>query len=66
MIRMSKKIRGERRRKIYEIIKKKKKVSLKELRASTKINYNTIRSAVITLTKNGLIERIEKGVYKAK
>ena len=66
MIKMGKKIRGEIRRKIYEIIKKKKKVSLKELRASTQINYNTIRSTVISLTKAGLIKRVDKGLYEAK
>jgi len=42
------------------------RVSLKEIKASTDINYNTIRSTVVSLTKTGLIERIEKGVYKAK
>ena len=66
MIKMVRKIRGEIRRKIYEIIKKKKKVSLKELRASTQINYNTIRSTVISLTKAGLIKRVDKGLYEAK
>jgi predicted transcriptional regulator of viral defense system len=48
------------------MIKKAKRISLKELRASTNINYNTIRSAVISLTNAGLIERIERGIYKAK
>jgi len=59
-------VRGEKRKQIHKILMKKKKVSLKELRHSTKINYNTIRSTVISLTRNGLIERVERGVYKAK
>jgi len=63
---MSKKVRGEKKRKIYEIIKKAETIPLKEIRASTNINYNTIRSAVISLTNQGLIERINKGVYKCK
>jgi len=48
------------------MIKKAKKISLKEIKASTNINYNTIRSAVIGLTNSGLIERIERGIYKPK
>jgi predicted transcriptional regulator of viral defense system len=63
---MSKEVRGEKRREVFEMIKKAKRISLKELRASTNINYNTIRSAVISLTNAGLIERIERGIYKAK
>jgi DeoR/GlpR family transcriptional regulator of sugar metabolism len=65
-IRMSEKIRGEKRKKILEIIKKSKMISLQEIKKSTNINYNTIRSTVINLTKAGLIERVERGVYKAK
>jgi predicted transcriptional regulator of viral defense system len=41
-------------------------ISLQEIKKSTNINYNTIRSTVINLTKAGLIERVERGVYKAK
>jgi predicted transcriptional regulator of viral defense system len=63
---MSKKIRGEKRKEIYEMIKKAKTISLKEIKASTNINYNTVRSAVISLTNSGLIERIERGIYKSK
>jgi predicted transcriptional regulator of viral defense system len=59
-------LRGEKKRVIYEMIKKTGKISLKEIRASTNINYNSIRSAVISLTNAGLIERVEMGVYKAK
>jgi len=66
VIRMGKKIRGEKRKKILEIIKKSKMISLQEIKKSTDINYNTIRSAVINLTKAGLIERVERGLYKAK
>jgi len=46
---MSKKIRGDKRKEIYETIKKAKEISLKEIKASTNINYNIIRSAVIGL-----------------
>ncbi|MGB9756762.1 MAG: hypothetical protein ACPLVJ_03165, partial [Candidatus Bathyarchaeales archaeon] len=63
---MNKEIRGKKRREVFEIIKKAKRISLKEIKASTNINYNTIRSSVISLTKAGLIERAERGVYKAK
>jgi predicted transcriptional regulator of viral defense system len=65
-IRMSEKIRGEKRKKILEIIKKSKMISLQEIKKSTNINYNTIRSTVINLTKAGIIERVKRGVYKAK
>jgi DeoR/GlpR family transcriptional regulator of sugar metabolism len=63
---MSEMFRGEKKREIYEMIKKMRKISLKEIKASTDINYNTIRSSVISLTKAGLIKRIERGIYKAK
>jgi len=63
---MNREIRGKKRKEIFEMIKKAERISLKELRASTNINYNTIRSAVISLTNDGLIERIERGIYKAK
>ena len=49
VITMSKKIRGDKRKEIYETIKKAKEISLKEIKASTNINYNIIRSAVIGL-----------------
>ena len=63
---MSKKIRGDKRKEIYEIIKKAKEISLKEIRASTSINYNSIRGIVIGLTNKGLIERVDRGLYKVK
>jgi|GEM_PF-3191117 predicted transcriptional regulator of viral defense system len=62
---MSVKLKGKKKE-IYEIIKSAKTISLKDIRASTNINYNTIRSAVISLTNAGLIERVERGTYKAK
>ncbi len=61
---LSGKIRGEKKREIFEIIKKAKKISLKEIRALTDVNYNTIRSSVIGLTKAGLIKRTGKGTYE--
>jgi predicted transcriptional regulator of viral defense system len=63
---MNKEIRGEKRREIFELIRKTKRISLKDIKASTNINYNTIRSAVIGLTKAGLIERVDRGVYELK
>lgn len=65
MITMSEKVRGNRK-KIYELIQKKGKISLEEIKTSTGINYNTIRSAVIGLTKAGLIKRVDRGVYQSK
>lgn len=54
------------RNEIYEIIRKSKQISVDEIKSSTKINYNTVRSALIKLTKDGLIERIERGTYRIK
>ena len=51
---------------IYEMIKKAEMMSLKEIKASTDINNNSIRSAVIGLTNKGLIERVKRGVYKIR
>lgn len=65
MMEMGKKIRGEKKKEIHEIIKKRKKVSLKNIRESTAINYNTIRSTVISLTKAGLIKRVGRGLYES-
>jgi len=62
---LSVEVRGKRKQ-IYEMIKKAKKMSLQEIKASTDINYNTIRSAVIGLREYGLIEWVERGVYKIK
>ena len=53
-------------KKIHELIKKRETISLQEIQASTNINYNTIRSAVIRLKNEGLIERVDKGVYESK
>jgi predicted transcriptional regulator of viral defense system len=63
---MVKRLRGRKKTEIYEIIKKAKKISLKEIKASTGINYNTIRSAVISLAKAGLIRRVERGIYEVQ
>jgi len=63
---MSKMKRGWRMKKIYEIVKEKKRVSVREIMDSTDINYNTIKSSLITLTNQGLIERIGKGKYQHK
>jgi len=62
---MAKKVRGYRVT-VLDVIKRKGEVSLKEIRESTKINYNTIRGAVIGLTKEGIIERASRGRYKIK
>jgi len=53
-------------KKIYELIKKREKISLEEIRSLTVINHNTIRGAVVHLTNKGLIERIGRGIYKIK
>ena len=53
-------------KKIHELIKKRETISLQEIQASTNINYNTIRSAVIRLKNEGLIERVDRGVYESK
>ena len=63
---MSKKTRGKKKKEIYEIVKKAKTISLKEIRTSTSMNYNTVRSSVIKLTNAGLIKRVRRGVYRAK
>ncbi|PSN83020.1 hypothetical protein B9Q01_06140 [Candidatus Marsarchaeota G1 archaeon OSP_D] len=62
---MSVGLRGKKKE-IYKIIKSAKTISLAEIKASTNINYNTIRSSVVSLTKAGLIERVGKGTYRAK
>jgi DeoR/GlpR family transcriptional regulator of sugar metabolism len=63
---VSKKIRGEKRKKILEMIRNSQTISLQDIKKSTNINYNTIRSTVASLIKAGLIERVERGVYRAK
>jgi len=62
---MPEELRGKTKQ-VYDIVKKSKKVSLQELKKKTNINYNTIRGAVIRLTKRGLIKRIGRGVYELK
>lgn len=49
---------------IHDAIRKAKTVTVDELRASTSINYNTIRGILVALTNAGMIERVERGVYK--
>ena len=51
---------------IYSIVKERKKISVKELRKLTDVNYNSIRSSLIRLTSFGLIERVERGTYRLK
>ena len=58
--------RGVRRKKIYELIKKRETMSLEQIRSLTDVNYNTIRSSVIKLTNEGFIERVGRGIYKIK
>jgi len=58
-------VRGQKKT-ILDFVKRKTEVSLEDIRESTKINYNTIRSAVISLTKEGFIEKIGRGKYKIK
>ena len=62
---LSKRLRGQTKT-IFEIIKQAGEISLKELKGSTEINYNTIRSAVIRMTDQGLIERVGYGKYQFK
>lgn len=58
-------IKGRKTKKIYEVIKRGgKPISIKEIRDSTDINYNTIRGALQRLAKQGLIKRVDKGLYK--
>jgi len=62
---LSKRLRGQTKT-IFEIIKQAGEISLKELKGSTEINYNTIRSALIRLTNQGLIDRVGRGKYQFK
>lgn len=61
---MSEEIQGEKIGEVYETIKKAGRITLREIAASTDINYNTLRSSVIRLTKLGLVKRVERGVYE--
>lgn len=63
---MSEMKRGWRKRKIYEMVKKRERISIREIVDSTEINYNTIRSNLIQLTNAGLVERIGRGEYRHK
>jgi predicted transcriptional regulator of viral defense system len=57
-------LRGSKTKEVFEAIKKAgRPVSLNEIKASTQVNYNTIRSAVQRLAKQGLIKRIGRGIY---
>jgi predicted transcriptional regulator of viral defense system len=62
---MKREKRGQKKT-ILDFIKRKSEASLEDIRESTKINYNSIRSAVIGLTKEGLIERIGRGKYQIR
>jgi len=62
---LRKRLRGQSKT-IFETIKQEGEISIEELRDSTEINYNTIRSAVIRLTNQGLIERVGHGKYQFK
>lgn len=58
-------MRGSKTKEVFEVIKNVgKPVSIKEIRTSTDVNYNTIRGAVQRLVKQGLIKRVDRGVYK--
>ena len=61
---MEKKTRSQKTKEIYEIMRNKGEVSIKEIQASTDINYNTIRRTLSELTNAGLIRRVEKSVYQ--
>lgn len=57
-------LRGEKIKEVYETIKKAEKpIHIKEIGASTNINYNTIRGIVQRLVKIGLIKRVGRGLY---
>jgi predicted transcriptional regulator len=57
-------LRGEKIKEVYETIKKAEKpIHIKEIVASTNINYNTIRGVVQKLVKIGLIKRVGRGLY---
>jgi predicted transcriptional regulator len=43
--------------------KAEKPIHIKEIVASTNINYNTIRGVVQKLVKIGLIKRVGRGLY---
>lgn len=55
------------RKKVYEIIAKREGIiSITEIRGLTKVKYNTLRGAIISLTKLGLIKRVGRGQYKPR
>jgi len=58
-------LKGRKTKEVFEVIKNVgKSVSIKEIRTLTNVNYNTIRGAVQRLAKQGLIKRVDRGVYK--
>jgi len=57
---------GQTKREVLRVIKEKGPISLTEIWEATGINPNTIRGSVVSLTNSGLVERVGKGVYKAK
>ncbi len=57
--------RGKQTEKVFNVIKEAgKPISLRDIRVSIDVNYNTIRSTVQRLSKLGLIERVDRGIYK--
>lgn len=54
------------KKEVYELIREAETLSLKEIRTKMGINYNTIRRTVIGLTKQSLMERVGRGLYKFK
>ena len=57
---------GTIQHRIYELIKEKKRMSVREIRSSISANYNTIKGSLIRLTNLGLIERVDRGIYAYK
>ncbi len=49
--------------KILEALKKKDKLTPKEISQLTGLNYNTVRGALNRLLKKGQVKRVERGVY---
>jgi len=57
------KLRGDKTKKVYDSIKSKGSMTLKEISERTGVNYNTVRGAVQRLQKRGLIMRVGRGLY---
>jgi len=65
MISVNYKLRGMKTKKIYDTIREASKpVSIKEIMEKSGVNYNTVRGAVQRLLKQGLIRRVNRGVYE--